>query len=308
MYKSIYDAPVISAFIKVFGCSFLRRTGADCTVKQLYHFFFRQYRAALQPGLIPVTPVDHPLDEKIPFTPSWVHVYLDFVAFWLRVISFLHHTFGRRSNRAIKTLILSVRRIYLSASRIYRRNLSTTSRPFYIVRPHFFFIHLLDPHLLCIPSLHVMVVINAHIQFRDIVRGMGREGEFSGQTEELRRGAIAITESLLYVKQHSINCVAAAMYVLTCIDRRLFPEEEAEAFASQLFSGAGAAPAMPKTSIPEEDGCAVREHILSTYRRFVEEGRGAKTWDEPLIDFLRSLPGKTNKAQEAFNERYSQKR
>ncbi|MDR1287612.1 MAG: hypothetical protein LBK08_08400 [Treponema sp.] len=295
MYKSIYGEQAAFAFIKVFGSPFLRKTGADCMVKQFYHFFFRQYRAALQPGRIPVTPVDHPLDGKIPFTPSWVHVYLDFVGFWLRVIGFLHHTFARRSDEAIEKLILSVRRIYLAAAGIYGKNLSTTSRPFYIASPHFFFIHLLDPHLLCIPSLHVMVVINAHIQFRDIVRGMGREAEFFRQTKELERGAAAITESLLYVKQHSINCVAAAMYVLTCVDRRLFPEEEAEAFVSRLFSGAAWAPRMPKTRLPEEDGRAVREHILSMYRRFIEEGHEAKTWEAPLLDFLRSLQGKNGK-------------
>ncbi|MDR1106474.1 MAG: hypothetical protein LBL44_08970, partial [Treponema sp.] len=99
----------------------------------------------------------------------------------------------------------------------------------------------------------------------------------------------------LYIKQHSINCVAAAMYVLTCADRRLFPEEEAEAFVSRLFSGAARAPRMPKTRLPEEDGRAVREHILSMYRRFIEEGRGAKTWETPLLDFLRSLPEKNGK-------------
>ncbi|MDR1420319.1 MAG: hypothetical protein LBI86_08095 [Treponema sp.] len=304
MYKSIYDEPVISAFIRVFGSSFLRKTGVDCMAKQLYHFFFRQYRAALQPGRIPVTPVDHPLDEKIPFTPSWVYVYLDFVGFWLRVISFLWHTFGRRSDKAIETLILSVKRIYLAAAGVYSRNLSTTTRPFYIASPHFFFIHLLDPHLLCIPSLHVMVVINAHIQFRDIVRGMGKEAEFFRQTKELERGAAAITESLLYIKQHSINCVAAAMYVLSCVERRLFPEEEAEAFASRLFSGAAAAPGMPKTRLPEEDGRAVREHILSMYRRFMEGGRGAETWEAPLIDFLRSLPGKNGKNTAGKKDRF----
>jgi hypothetical protein len=288
MHKSLYDEPILTAFIKVFGCSFLRKTGVECVGSQFYNFFFRQYMAALRPGSIPVTPVDHPLDKKIPFLPSWVNVYLDFVGFWLRVISFLTHTFGSRSNRPIEAIIISVSKIYASAAEIYSRNLSTTARPFYINRPHFFFIHLLDPHLLCIPSLHVMVVINAFIQFRDIVRTMGKEAEYSFQIEELRRGALAITESLLYVKQHSINCVAAAMYAMTRLDEGIFPPEEAELFGSQLFSGEALAPAMPKTRLAAEDAPAVRGHILSMYRRFMAEGRKARDWKTPLIDFLHS--------------------
>jgi hypothetical protein len=139
-----------------------------------------------------------------------------------------------------------------------------------------------------------MVVINAFIQFRDIVRGMGKEEEFSFQIEELRRGALAITESLLYVKQHSINCIAAAMYAMTRLDERLFPPEEAEVFGSLLFSGEARAPAMPKTRLPGEDALAIRGHILSMYRRFVKEGRNAKTWDVPLFNFLRPEAGQNN--------------
>jgi hypothetical protein len=294
MHKSLYDEPVLTAFIKVFGCSFLRKTGVNCIAGQFYHFFFRQYMAALRPGRIPVAPADHPLDKKIPFLPSWVGVYLDFVGFWVRVISFLTHSFGSRSNRPIESILVSVSKIYASAAEVYSRNLSTTERPFYIARPRFFFIHLLDPHLLCIPSLHVMVVINAFVQFRDIMRGMGKEDEFSFQIEELRRGALAITESLLYVKQHSINCVAAAMYAMTRLDERLFPPEEAELFGSRLFSGEALAPAMPKTRLPGGDALAIRGHILFMYRRFVEEGRNAKTWNTPLLDFLRSEAGRNN--------------
>jgi hypothetical protein len=273
----ISGEPVTTAFLKTFGSPVLRKTAAKTIGSIFYHFFFCQYRSALLPGRIPVTPVDHPLDAKIPFTPSWVAVYLDFVAFWVRILSFLFRAYRRRACASAGEFIESIGRLYAFAGEVYRKNLSTTKRPFYISRPRFLLIHLADPHLMCIPSLHVMVVIRAYTKFRDIIRRLGDEARFALQINEIERGALAITEAILFVKQHSVNCVAAAMYAMTCFEENLFPPQEAELFASRLFT----------RSLPPQDGETLRTHIINLYRRFLSQRETARPWNAPLLAFLR---------------------
>jgi hypothetical protein len=262
-----------------------------------YNFFFCQYRAALL-RREPVSRVDHPLDEKIPFSPAWIKIYLDFVAFWVRTLGFLLKNLGRRGEEEAGGFLDSMGRLYAFAGEIYRKNLSTTRRPFYIRGFRFLLIHLFDPHLMCIPSLHVMVVILTYTRFASTVRALDTGAAFSPQVRELRRGALAITEAILYVKQHSVNCVAAAMYAMTCFDRDRFPPEEAERFVSGLFSAGDEAegPAAGLPGIGGEAGEAVRSHIRGLYRHFLSQGEttpeGAPEggWTRPLLDFLASAP------------------
>jgi hypothetical protein len=265
-----------------------------CIRTILDKFFFLQHRAAFLPGRIPVSRVDHPLDEKIPFTPSWITVYLDFIGFWLRIISFLLRVYGRKGFGQTKEFIRSIKNLYCFAVEVYEKNFSTTKRPFYIRRPRFFLIHLTDPHLMCIPSLHVMIVICVYTEFRRIIGEMGDEKRFAHRSEELRKGALAITEAVLYVKQHSVNCVAAAMYAMTCFDKDLFPEEEALRFASGLFLQPGENgsdhPARPKNGlkVTVEDSVQIKKYIIDLYRRFLSERDETRPWGEPLLNFLRN--------------------
>ncbi|MDR0877183.1 MAG: hypothetical protein LBN21_03955 [Treponema sp.] len=290
--RSIFDESFPGAFIRAFGSPYLRMEAAQCIWTVLDKFFFLQYRTAFLPGRVPVSRVDHPLDEKIPFVPSWITVYLDFIGFWIRIISFLLRVYGRKALSQTKIFIQSIKRLYLFAVEVYEKNFSTTNRPFYISRPKFFTIHLTDPHLMCIPSLHVMIVIRVYTDFARMMHSNGDEKRFARRTEELRKGALAITEAVLYVKQHSVNCVAAAMYAMTCFDRELFPEEEAVHFASSLFQDPdeSAHPAKPKNGarVKPEDGIVIRSHMISLYRRFLSERDETKHWGEPLLNFLRN--------------------
>ena len=142
-------------------------------------------------------------------------------------------------------------------------------------------IHGLDPHLMCIPSLHVMVVIRTYTAFREILGALEKEAS-APRTEELYRGAIAITEAVLFIKQHSVNCIPAAMYSMTRFDPGLFPPDEAERFTAELF--------LTEAAPGKEDAEAIRQHILVLYRRFLAEGEKAANWTTPLIDFLKALP------------------
>ena len=302
----IYDESPAYTCIKTLSVSSLRPTALRCIGSIFYNFFFRQYRAALLPGRVPVSKADHPLDQKIPFVPSWVTIYLDFVSFWLRMLSFLLRVYRRRAFDAVREFIASIDKLYAFAAEAYRKNFSTTDRPFYIARPRFFLIHLVDPHLMCIPSLHVMVVIRTYTKFTAILRSLNGAEHYASRIEEVKQGALAITRAILFVKQHSVNCVAAALYAMTRFDGELFPPEEAETFASLLFeapppaapSRQGTIPAnyrvrpyaSPRTKLPVADAAEIKAHIINLYRHFLAEGKTAQNWEEPLLDFLRRMP------------------
>ena len=306
------------AFAKTLGNTALRPTALRCIFSIFRNFFFDQFCAALFSGRIPISRVDHPLDLKIPFRPGWVNVYLDFVSFWIRTLTFMLKNYGFRAFGAAREMLTSIGKLYAFAAQIYRKNLSTTDRPFYVSRPRFFMIHLLDPHLMCIPSLHVMVVAYAHAKFAALLRALGVEEKHAAQIEEMRHGAISICHAILFVKQHSVNCIGASIYALTRFDPALFPPEKAEDFCSWLFVEPPSSLiawlkcvraegpslscsvlacktcgfAVPGIRMPAEDVAEIKTHITDSYRRFHEEGKTAKKWEDPLLNFLRGLPQK----------------
>ncbi|MDR3333670.1 MAG: hypothetical protein LBT13_02125 [Treponema sp.] len=280
MMKQVADASLVHTCIKIAANPCLRRAGIRCIKAMLYNFFFLQYKAALLPGRIPVSAVDHPLDDAIPFIPGKVAVYLDFIAFWVRVLGFLLDTYCRRGITGAVVFMDSIRKIYGFAAEVYTKHLSTTHRPHYLAHPKFVLIHTTDPHLMCIPSLHVMVVIRTYTLFRDLIRALGDEPQCAPQLEEIRQGALTITEAILYVKQHSVNCIAATLYTMTRFDPSLFSPEEAEDFVSRLFIRA----VLPT----QEDSSLIRSHILDLYRRFLREGTVAASWETPLLSFLQA--------------------
>jgi hypothetical protein len=282
MAETIAEQSVAGVILRVFRRPALRKAGIRCIKSIFYHFFFLQYRAALFPGRIPVSRVDHPLDKEIPFRPEQVGTYLDFTAFWIRILGFLLDRYGKRGEKPVLDFIESMGRLYAFAAEVYAKNLSTTERPRYLARLRFLLIHCVDPHLMCIPSLHVMVVIRSYTKFTAILRSLGEEAVLAERIRELRRGALAITEAILYIKQHSVNCVSAALFAMSAFDKTLFPPEEAEDFVSRLF--------VHPRGIDEAAVCAVREHILSLYRRFLLPDAGE--WTDPLLAFLSSLPEK----------------
>jgi len=303
---SVYDESPVFAIIKTLSVPSVRPTALRCVFSIFYNFFFRQYRAAWLPGRVPVSSVDHPLDLKIPFVPAWVTIYLDFVTYWVRMLSFLLRAYGRRAFDAVRDFLASMGKLYAFAAEAYQKNFSTTDRPFYIARPRFFLIHLVDPHLMCIPSLHVMVVTYTYTRFAAILRSLNEADNCAAQIAEMKQGALAITQAILFVKQHSVNCVAAAMYAMTCFDGKLFPPEEAEAFTNLLFGDPPPTPAVPenrplknyqlrpcaapRTKLPAADAAEIKAHIITLYRRFLAEGKTVRNWVEPLMRFLRQMP------------------
>jgi hypothetical protein len=138
-----------------------------------------------------------------------------------------------------------------------------------------------------------------------ILRSFNDAGRYAAQIEEMKQGALAITHAILFVKQHSVNCIAAALYAMTRFSGELFPPEEAESFVNLLFWEAPPAPppqtgrlpanyktrpwAAPRTKIPAADALIIKTHIISLFRRFVEEGKTARKWEEPLLNFMKPM-------------------
>ncbi|MCL2810083.1 MAG: hypothetical protein FWD24_08505 [Treponema sp.] len=297
--KSIYSESTIFAFRKTIFTPLLRPAFKKVIHSIFFNFFYKQHIAAFLPGRTPVTKVDHTLDEKIPFIPSWITIYIDFTQFWIRMISFFIRRHNRKAFVPIRDFIYSMADLYAFAAEVYTKNFSTTKRPFYIGRSRFLLLHTLDPHLMCIPSLHVMVVIHSYLQFIELTKIFKEEELLKEQIEVMRQGALAITAAILFVKQHSVNCIPAALYAMTSFTPDLFPPQEAQKFTEMLFSPAPKADietrknkvhpcAAPEIKIPESDQAEIKAHILKLYFQFLEEGKTAKHWRDPLLNFLKT--------------------
>jgi hypothetical protein len=296
---SVYSETSFYAFSKTLYVPSLKRATLKYYISLFFNFFFFQHRSVFLPGRTPVTNVDHPLDKKIPFTPSWIKIYIDFAKYWIRMLSFLLRRYGKKAYAPASNFIAGMADLYTFAAQVYRKNLSTTSRPFYIKRPLFMIIHMLDPHLMCIPSLHVMVVIYTYTSLAKIAKSFGEEEKLKEQILEMKYGALAIVQAILFVKQHSINCIAAALYAMNSFSNDLFPPEEADNFMKLLFSPMpyfGELPkkiihpsSAPRTKLPDAVQVEIREYILNLFRRFLSEKNSANSWDEPLLRFLKSV-------------------
>ena len=245
-------------------------------------FFALQFLEKWRILKIPVVHVDHPLDKKVPFTPERVGIYFDFINIWIRPLSMLLARFGRKRGLPLcREWIERLRRTYKEAARFYRFSLSTTDRPKYLKSPAFLKIHLLDPHFCCVPSLHIAIVVLCFAFYRDLFE---REGFTAEEKEkwnaELYENAVAIAETVLYVKQHSVNCIPAALYMMTRIHGDIISTDDCINFINSLFQN--------QTDIPESDKREINKHIQYMYERFYLEGLHYEDWREPVQRWISS--------------------
>ncbi len=251
----------------------------------LRDFFFLQFAVKFGFKKIPIIHVDHELDEAVPFIPGMVHIYLDFVAFWIRPLGYVLRRFGRRvAIPVIVDFLLLVDRCYRDASEVYRYRMTTTDRPKYR-RGKFLTIHLFDPHYLCVPSLHVIIVVLCYSFFRKTMKELElTETERQALDRELFAGAVQITETVLYIKQHSVNCIPAALYAMTQITPADVTPTEVTTFINALF--------IESPSVETGKAAAIREHIADMYEQLFLEGCNDDYWITPLQRWLNSY--KTN--------------
>ncbi len=255
-------------------------TNFKCFATIIKDFFILQYLEKFHIFHIPVISVDHPLDKKIPFLPEKIDIYLDFINLWVRPLAMLVKKFGFwHASELTKKWMLRFRKLYKDAAKIYKFRLSTTDRPKYKEMREFRQIHFIDPHFLCVPSLHVATVFLVHGFYRHIFEEEDfTQTEKSNWSKEIYSGAIEITETVLYVKQHSVNCIPAALYLVV----KNFPEwtsiEDARKFIDELF--------LKPEGFSDEEAYQIREHIRLTFEQFLIEGKKSQKWYEPIWNFL----------------------
>jgi hypothetical protein len=229
-----------------------------------------------------VIDVGHPLDEEIPFAHGHSEKYMEFVKLWMSALYRLWQTYGDEAVPDLALYAEGFRRLYAEAGSVYRAVHTTTRRPKENPDLRFALIHALDPHLNCVPSLHVLIVFTNWKQAADFVarRGGPRNPAQARWVERQRAEAVAITESVLYVKQHSVNCIGASLFylVLRCPG---FTDADARAAVRDLF-------AAKEGELPAGD---LRAAILEVYERLAAAYGAApeRGWRAQVLDFIYSF-------------------
>ena len=227
-----------------------------------------------------VVRVDHELDKKIPFHPHHVAIYLSFTHLWIKSIAFLYREVGKASLPYIAEFFKRISSLYKESAKVYLQVQSTTNRPRYLGSIYFKVIHLLDPHLHCIPSLHVCIVGLTYSRISALIRELAEDPSFYQQEiDYLWARTVLITDSILFIKQHSVNCVSAGLFTL-CSANYDFSEAHAHKVIDALFTGEGNT---------LEAGDELRTYIRKLYMQFMEENK-TKPSSQVLVDFLKNYP------------------
>ncbi|MBR4825877.1 MAG: hypothetical protein IKZ86_13870 [Spirochaetaceae bacterium] len=238
-------------------------------------FFWLQFRRKLGLLKTKIIHVDSPLDEFIPFKPENIDIYLDFINFWLRPLSMLIALRRKTAAKRLSDFLVLINRCYKEAADFYKFRMSTTKRPEGIAHIKFFWIKLLDPHYLCVPSLHVSVVVLTFTYFKRVFKEENfTEEEQNFYNTEIYAEAMEIAETVLYIKQHSVNCVAAALYMMNCILEGEFSIQDAVDFINNMFANAD--------DITDEHKNLINEHLNMLFEQLLLEGTNEYDWVTPL--------------------------
>lgn len=250
----------------------------------ILEFFLLQFAVKWRWRKARVVQVHDQLDTHVPFRPDLSDTYLDFINFWIRPLNFTILRFGRK--RALPHLARFMEAIgtaYHQAARVYKVCMSTTPRPPAGNHKNMKTIHRLDPHLLCVPSLHIAVVVLAHSFFTDVFRQEGMEAEeLERYSKELWDGAVEIGQTVLYVKQHSVNCIPAALYMMTHLLKDQFTIQRATEFIDCLFATV--------SDIAPQHRQEIQEHIHYMFDRLLLEGCNEDDWTAPVLRWLSTQP------------------
>lgn len=253
-----------------------------------HNFFFLQLKRAMHLSRTPVIYVDTPLDDKIPFIPEKVNVYMDFVPFFLRPILMLSLRINKKKSAEVeKDFMKILSEMYKNTASIYRFCMTTTHRPKYF-KGKFKTIHAFDPHLLCVPSLHVTICTVTYAYYKSL-RGKNilPEKELEDRIAEIRSYAIQIIESVLFVKQHSVNCIPAAIYMVSVTTPEgFFTKEDAHEFIDSIF--------LHCPEMPADLRVEVVNHFKNFYNQRYEENKTAEHWQDPLKNWLIQHAKETN--------------
>lgn len=248
-------------------------------------FFLIQFLQKFHFTKIPVKYVDTPLDEKIPFEKEKVHDYAEFANFFVRPISMLIATHGfLKAYKTINEYLDFLSLLYSSAAKIYSKCMSTTHRPRIKNDRIFRIIQKFDPHLLCVPSLHVAISSGVWAWFRKYFEQNPDFPNKGFRLQELRTQGVKIAESVLFVKQHSVNCVPLSLYMLTAItEDDFFTTRDAISYFEELFFD------IPNEVLSDSVKIEIKEHFHFMYEKTLLEHFYDENWRECILRWLNSL-------------------
>ena len=193
-----------------------RKSGFKFLGTLLTTFFIPQYQSRIRIRKRKIVNVDHELDKLIPFSLDHFKTYMSFSHIWIKSIYFLYREFGNRALPFIEKYLKNIDQLYKNGFDVSDRCQSTTTRPDSGRHIKLKLLHWVDPHLHCVPSLHVMVICFNHLRIGTIIRELtGSTRGYEAELEYLANQAILITNSILFMKQHSINCIPAGLFALS---------------------------------------------------------------------------------------------
>ncbi len=264
----------------------------------LKDFFILQHLQKFHITKRRVINVDTAIDEKIPFVPQKIFVYLSFVSFFVRPIDMLKHNLGLKKAAPYLCVYLKfLTSVYRNAASIYRYTMTTTSRPRYLKTHKFRTIHFFDPHLLCVPSIHVAISAGLYAWFRQFFKtGLFPEKEAEAYLNEIKKQALAIVESVLLVKQHSVNCIPLALYMLTStMNKSFFSAQDAIDFIDSLF--------IDSTEIDQATRKEIIEYFYYMYDRALLESKYSSDWRLCIQHWLEDFAKEQNKTVKVQNQK-----
>ena len=256
------------------------KTGRRLVKTIIKDFFLLQELEQFHIYKIPVINVETELDGQIPFVPEKISDYMTFIDLIINSLDFFKKRLGYKESADLANEYMTfVTKLYKNASSIYRFSMTTTNRPKYY-KGKFITVHLFDPHLLCVPSLHVSAASGIYFWFlKNIDRMQLSETEKKQRLSELKTWAIEIIESVLFVKQHSVKCIPAAFYMISVTNGENFiSPSEAVNLINELFKDSDL--------ISAENKKAVTDHFQYIYERFLLENNYCERWQEPVEKFL----------------------
>ena len=193
-----------------------RKTGFNFLGTIIRTFFIPQYQGRLRIKKRIVVNVDHELDKLIPFSTDYIKIYMSFTHLWIKSIFFIYLEFGKKSLPLINQYIKDIGRLYINSFDVSNKCQSTTTRPGSGMNIPLKLIHWVDPHLHCVPSLHVMIVCFNHLRIDTLIKTLSdNAASYSAEIDYLGNQAVQITNSILFMKQHSINCIPAGLFALS---------------------------------------------------------------------------------------------
>ena len=280
-HKPIRKYSVVAPFFYLTTCPYTASYAWKLIFTIIKDFFLLQMGQKLHITKRPVINVETDIDEKIPFLPNEVKAYLEFVPFFVKPMDMLKNQLGIKKAAPYLCLYLKyLTMIYKNAATIYRFCMTTTSRPKYYKSHNFRTIHFFDPHLLCVPSIHVAVSAGTHAWFRQCFKtGIINQKDADEYLSEIKNHAVQIVESVLFIKQHSVNCVPLALYMLSStMSKSFFSAQNAADFIDELFKDS--------TEISAEVRHEILEHFYYMYDRTLLESKYSANWQDCIRHWL----------------------